>query len=79
MCRCKHDRPRVVRPEEFGFFARLKASLGILTRFGNLFLGYCRGHDAYFLDLEHTNGYIRCPICDRAWLEKHQVKNSCVR
>jgi len=78
MCKCKHDHPRVVHPSEFGFLARLKASWGIITRFGNLFLGYCRGHDAYFLDLKHTNGCVRCPICDKAWLKKWDVKKICV-
>jgi len=49
----------------------MRARLGLYEKFGNLFLGYCKRHKTYFLDLEHTNGVIRCPICDKAWLLKH--------
>lgn len=63
--------PRVVNSDEFGFFTRLKAKLGLYPKFENLFLGYCRRHKSYFLDLKHTGGVIRCPICDEAWLQKH--------
>ena len=66
--------PRVVNSNEFGFFARLRARLGLYEKFGNLFLGYCKRHKTYFLDLKHTNGDIRCPICDEAWLLKHQAR-----
>ena len=70
----KRSVPRVVNSNEFGFNKRLKARLGFYERFGNLFLGYCKRHKTYFLDLKHTDGDIRCPICDDAWLLKHQAK-----
>jgi len=67
--------PRVVNSNEFGFLARLRARLHLFERFGNLFLGYCPRHKTYFLDLEHTNGDIRCPICDTDWLLNHQARD----
>ena len=65
--------PRVVDATDFGVVARLRARLGICAQFGPFFLGYCPRHRTYFLDLEHTNGDIRCPICDKHWLVKHHV------
>jgi len=70
----KRSVPRVVNSNEFDFYARLRARLGFYEKFGNLFLGYCKRHNAYFLDLKHTNDVIRCPICDEAWLLKHQAR-----
>ncbi len=66
--------PRIVNSNEFGFLSKMKARLRLFEKFGNLFLGYCKRHKTYFLDLEHTNGDIRCPICDKIWLLKHQKK-----
>ena len=66
--------PRIVNSSEFGFFSKMRARLGLFEKFGNLFLGYCKRHKTYFLDLEHTNGVIRCPICDKIWLLKRQEK-----
>ncbi|RLI50590.1 hypothetical protein DRO61_03630 [Candidatus Bathyarchaeota archaeon] len=66
--------PRIVNSSEFGFFSKMRARLGLFEKFGNLFLGYCKRHKTYFLDLEHTNGVIRCPICDKIWLIKRQEK-----
>ena len=37
-----------------------------------LFLGYCNQHKQYYIDHEHTNGLIRCPICEEEWLKKAQ-------
>lgn len=66
--------PRIVNSSEFGFFSKMRARLGFYEKFGNLFLGYCKSHNTYFLDLEHTNDVIRCPICDKNWLLKHQTR-----
>jgi DNA-directed RNA polymerase subunit RPC12/RpoP len=66
--------PQIVNSNEFGFLAKLKARLGLWEKFGNLFLGYCKRHKTYFLDYEHTNGDIRCPICDKKWLLKHRER-----
>jgi hypothetical protein len=49
--------PRVVKSNEFGFFSKLRARIRVYEKKGNLFLGYCK----------------RCPICDEAWLVKHQL------
>jgi hypothetical protein len=65
--------PRVVKSNEFGLFSKLRARIRVYEKKGNLFLGYCKRHKTYFLDFEHTNGDIRCPICDEAWLVKHQL------
>ena len=65
----KKSVPRVVNSNEFRFSSRLKARLGINEKHGNLFLGHCKPHKTYFLDHKHTNGDIRCPICDEAWLK----------
>ncbi len=65
--------PRVVDARDFGVVARLRARLGVCEQYGSFFLGYCPRHRTYFLDLEHTNGDIRCPICDHEWLVKHHV------
>lgn len=61
--------PRIVDSSELGWVEKLRARLGFYKRFGNLYLGYCGTHKIYFLDLEHTNGGIKCPTCDKAWLE----------
>ena len=66
--------PQIVNSSEFGFFSKMRARLGLYKKFGTLFLGYCKSHNTYFLDLEHTNDVIRCPICDKSWLLKHQIR-----
>ena len=58
--------PRVVNSNEISFFSKLRAMLGFYEKVGNYFLGYCKRHKTYFLDLEHTNAVIRCPICNEA-------------
>jgi len=70
----KRSVPRVVNSSEFRFSTRLKARIGFNKQHGNLYLGHCKSHKTYFLDYKHTNGGIRCPICDEAWLKKHQVR-----
>ena len=69
---------RLVEEKDLGVFSRLRAKLGIHKKIGNMFLGHCSSHNVYFIDLEHTNGVIRCPLCDEAWLKKYariEVKN----
>ncbi len=67
-------RARVVNSNEFRFSTRLRARLGFREKKGNLFLSYCKSHKTYFLDYKHTNGDIRCPICDEVWLKQHQAR-----
>ena len=67
-------RARVVNSNELRFSTRLRARLGFREKKGNLFLSYCKPHKTYFLDLEHTNGELRCPICDKNWLKKHKMR-----
>jgi hypothetical protein len=63
--------PRMAKKGEFGIFQRLKARLNPTAIGHHLFLGYCTHHKQYYLDYQHTNGNIRCPRCDRAWLIDH--------
>ena len=67
---------RMVQSHKFKFVARLKARMGIYEKFGSFFLGYCSHHKSYFLDREHTNGSIRCPICNKNWLKDVMKRNS---
>jgi len=67
----KRSIPRVVNSNEFKFSTRLKARVGINEKHGNLFLGHCKTHKTYFLDHKHTNGVIRCLICDKDWLKNN--------
>ena len=66
----KSHKAGVVDPGDFGLFSRLRARLGFYARLGKLFLGYCGRHKVFFLDLEHTNGGIRCPVCDKDFLKR---------
>jgi len=70
----RNTMPHVVPSDEFKFFSRLRARLGSYPRFGNLYLSYCKHHKTYFLDLEHTNHCIRCPICEKKWLSEQQAR-----
>ena len=63
--------PQPVDAEQFGVLTRLRARLDRATLGENLFLGYCKDHRTYFVDHNHTNDVIRCPICDEEWLTQH--------
>lgn len=64
----------MVDASDYGLIPRLKTRLGFPPRFGVMFLGYCSRHKQYFLDLKHTNGDIRCPMCEVEWLASHRVE-----
>ena len=64
--------PRLVNCGQFGILKRLKARIDKVNVGNNLFLGYCKIHKSYYLDHNHTNGEIRCPICDEEWLIEHK-------
>jgi len=63
--------PQLVDYKEFKMFSKLRARLGRYTLGTNLFLGYCKCHKKYYIDHSHTNGEIRCPICDEEWLTQY--------
>ena len=64
--------PQIVDGKNFEVLKRLMARLDKSTIGDNLFLGYCQHHDKYFLDRGHENEEIRCPICDKEWLNKQK-------
>lgn len=64
----------ILKEKNIGLCSRLKAHIGIPTQKGNKFLGYCSIHKSYFLDVKHTNGEIRCPLCDKIWLDEYVNK-----
>ena len=59
------DRSKISKTE------RLLARCDPVMLGNNLFLGYCRTHKEYYADHKHTNGEIRCPMCDEKWLIEH--------
>jgi hypothetical protein len=65
--------PQLVQGKNFRFLQRLYAIINRSQVDEDLFLGYCREHRTYFLDHEHTNGEIRCPLCDEEWLRQHKI------
>jgi hypothetical protein len=65
--------PQLVDAKQFGAGDRLKARIDDASVGHGLFLGYCTLHEKYYLDHKHTNGEIRCPICDTQWLAKHGI------
>ena len=65
--------PQLVQGNNFRFLQRLYAIINRSQIDEDLFLGYCREHRTYFLDHEHTNGEIRCPLCDEEWLRQHKI------
>jgi hypothetical protein len=65
--------PRPVRGTDFSFIQRLRAIFDRTQINKDLFLGYCKEHRTYFLDYEHTNGEIRCPLCDEEWLRQQNL------
>ena len=64
--------PILIDGKQFGILKRLKGRIDRANIGNNLFLGYCKIHKSYYLDHNHTNGEIRCPICDEEWLRKHK-------
>ena len=62
--------PKLVPGKEFGIYKRLMARSGMTDVGNRLFLGRCSIHKKYYLDRKHTNGDIRCPLCDSKWLRK---------
>ena len=60
---------------EYPFLTRIRARLGRVKLIDGYFLSYCKHHNTYFVDNEHTNGDIRCPACDQDWLMKHHMTN----
>jgi len=64
--------PRLAYSGQFGILKRLMARIDRACISNNLFLGYCKIHKSYYLDHKHTNGEIRCPICDERWLIEHK-------
>ena len=65
--------PQQVQGNNFRFLQRLQAIIDRSQIDEDLFLGYCKEHRTYFLDHEHTNGEIRCPLCDEEWLYQHKT------
>lgn len=66
--------PQQVHGNDFKFLQRLRAICDRTRITDNLFLGYCKEHRTYFLDLEHTNSEIRCPLCDAEWLRQQNIR-----
>lgn len=64
--------PRLVNRVQFGILKRLMARIDRAHVGNNVFLGYCKIHACYYLDYNHTNGEIRCPICDKKWSIKQR-------
>ena len=62
--------PQLVDRNEFGFFQKLTARMDMTNLGNSVFLGYCKIHKQYYVDHKHTNGEIRCPICDEKWLHE---------
>ena len=69
----------IVERKSVDVYTRLRAQIGIPKQIGNMFLGYCSIHKSYFLDVKHTNGEIRCPVCDKNWLKKYLNKKKEVK
>lgn len=70
--RKRDEYPQLVKDKIFTPTQRLKARIYTQINVGDdLFLGYCKQHKSYYLDHQHTDGTIRCPICDKKWLMKH--------
>ena len=65
--------PRLVTGSDFGVLKQLIARIDRSKIDDNLFLGYCKLHKKYYVDYIHTNGEIRCPICDKKWLIEHNL------
>ena len=65
--------PQLVQGNDFGFLQRLRAIIDRTQIDEDLYLGYCKEHRTYFLDHEHTNGDIRCPLCDEEWLRQQEI------
>ena len=64
--------PRLVEDRLFTPTKKLKARIYTQINVGDgLYLGHCKQHKRYYLDHQHTDGTIRCPICDKKWLTKH--------
>lgn len=67
--------PRLVMGEKFGIFKRIMARFSISHVDGQIYLGYCKTHKKYYLDLIHMHEDIRCPICDTKWLLERDIIN----
>ena len=67
--------PKKVNGQDYSLVTRIRARLGRVKLIDSRFLSYCRNHDTYYVDNEHTNGDIRCPSCDQVWLIKHHMIN----
>ena len=63
--------PKLVTYEKLGILPKLFAKFGQSKVSEDVFLGYCFIHKKYFLDHQHTDGKIRCPICDSEWLQNN--------
>ena len=66
----------LVSHEQFGILKRLKARIDRASIDNNHFLGYCGIHKTYYVDHNHTNEVIRCPVCDEEWLIKHNFRDA---
>ncbi|MCJ7635017.1 hypothetical protein MUP77_21830 [Candidatus Bathyarchaeota archaeon] len=60
--------PCLVGGEQVGLRKRLRARLSRVKLWKNVFLGYCPIHQRYYVDYQHTDGSIRCPLCDQTWI-----------
>lgn len=66
--------PIPANKDQFGTIQLLKARVSRANVGNNLFLGYCNIHKLYYLDHNHTNLEIRCPVCDEKWLTEHHTQ-----
>lgn len=65
--------PRLASSNAFGIAKKIMAKyVGMAHVNGQVFLGYCTIHREYYLDLIHMNDVIRCPICDKKWLDERK-------
>jgi hypothetical protein len=67
--------PKKVNAQHYSLLTRIRARLGRVKLIDDRFLSYCKNHDTYYVDNEHTNGSIRCPSCDQDWLIRHHMIN----
>lgn len=66
----KEKYPALVDGKDFSFSKRLIARSSMTPVGKQVFLGRCKVHKKYYLDRKHTNGEIRCPICESKWLRQ---------
>lgn len=72
------DFPRQIDKKFLTIVQRIRICLGervkIKIRNDNIYADWCKTHKIYYIDRQHTNEEIRCPDCDKKWLQEHRGK-----